>query len=60
VIDKLLPFCFGLIGIVLNGILACLGVLLPFFLLHDTQAVTIFVQQVGGDPEFLSTDFGIT
>jgi len=50
----------GIIGKFLRGILACLGVLLPFFLLQSTQAVTIFVQQVGEEETLCHTDFGIT
>jgi hypothetical protein len=49
----------GITGKFFKGILASLGVLLPFFLLQLTQAVTIFVQQVGELLRF-HTDFGIT
>jgi hypothetical protein len=57
---KYLKFLAGWYGRVLRDIFACAGVLFPFFLLHSTQAVTIFVQQVG--LAFLSChlDFGIT
>jgi hypothetical protein len=59
-IGKYFGFLFGLIGKFLRGILASLGVLLPFLLLHQVHAVTIFVQEVGELFESLHLDFGIT
>src|SRR3990167_1848612 len=38
--------CFGLTGLRINFILACIGVLPPFFLLQSVQAHTIFVHVV--------------
>jgi hypothetical protein len=46
---KNFKFFVGIIGQFLRGIFACFGVLFAFFLLQYTQAVTMFVQQVG-DP----------
>jgi hypothetical protein len=59
-IGKYLWVLSGIQGKFLIGILACFGVLLPFFLLHFVHAVVILVQFVGDLLASFHIDFGIT